>query len=129
MRIAFTQCSSHELISAGFIYVINFGLSQEEIDEQYDIAKALFDSPLPEKENFGADLEKGEYFGYKPFGLREVKPGVPENTEVYNIPSVGQQSNVPIQQYSPRIGPRLRSSALIFGTRLWRSYSSFWLSC
>jgi isopenicillin N synthase-like dioxygenase len=83
------------LNNAGFIYVINFGLSQDEIDEQYDIAQELFDSPLDEKEKFGADLEKGGYFGYKPFGLREVKPGVPENTEVYNIPSVGQQIERP----------------------------------
>ncbi|PMD46377.1 Clavaminate synthase-like protein [Hyaloscypha variabilis F] len=70
-----------------FIYVINFGLSQDEIDEQYDIAQELFESPLDEKEKLRAELEKGDYFGYKPFGLREVKPGVPENTEVYNIPS------------------------------------------
>ena len=79
------------LNNAGFIYVINFGLSQDEIDEQYDIAQELFESPLDEKEKLRAELEKGDYFGYKPFGLREVKPGVPENTEVYNIPSVGQQ--------------------------------------
>lgn len=39
-----------------------------------------------------ADLDKGEYIGYKPFGLREVKPGVPENTEVYNIPRFGSQA-------------------------------------
>jgi isopenicillin N synthase-like dioxygenase len=86
---------SPELTKSGFIYVINFGLSQEEIDAHYDIAREIFDSPLSEKEKFRADLEKGEYFGYKPFGLREVKPGVPENTEVYNIPSVGQQIERP----------------------------------
>jgi hypothetical protein len=63
--------------------VINFGLSQEEIDAQYDIVQEFFDSRLEEKEKYRADLEKGEYFGYNPFGLRDVKPGVPENTEVY----------------------------------------------
>jgi len=114
VRLAFTQCSSHELISAGFIYVINFGLSQEEIDEQYDIAKALFDSPLPEKEKLRADLEKGEYFGYKPFGLREVKPGVPENTEVYNIPSVGQQ----VERPHPAVLTKNRASIEKFSTHI-----------
>ncbi|KAE9370530.1 Clavaminate synthase-like protein [Stipitochalara longipes BDJ] len=91
------------LKNIGFIYVINFGLSQKEIDEQYDIAKGLFDMPLREKEKFRADLEKGEYFGYKPFGLREVKPGVPENTEVYNIPSVSQQTGVPTRHTHIRV--------------------------
>ncbi|TVY37995.1 UPF0676 protein [Lachnellula occidentalis] len=73
----------------GFIYVINFGLSQEEVDEQYVIAKELFELPEYEKRKYMADLDKGEYIGYKPFGLRDVKPGVPENTEVYNIPKFG----------------------------------------
>lgn len=75
--------------SEGFIYVINFGLSQDEVDEQYEFAQELFDTPLDEKKKYLADLAKGEYLGYKPFGLREVKPGVPENTEVYNIPRFG----------------------------------------
>lgn len=42
-----------------------------------------------------ADLDNGEYIGYKPFGLREVKPGVPENTEVYNIPKFGPKYERP----------------------------------
>jgi len=75
--------------NTGFIYVINFGLSQEEVDEQYNIAQELFELPEDEKRNYVADLDKGEYIGYKPFGFRDVKPGVPENTEVYNIPKFG----------------------------------------
>jgi isopenicillin N synthase-like dioxygenase len=69
--------------------VINFGLTQEEVDEQYEYAEELFGETLEEKKKHLADLDKGEYIGYKPFGLREVKPGVPENTEVYNIPRFG----------------------------------------
>ena len=80
---------------AGFIYVINFGLTQEEIDEQYDIAKDLFDLEESEKLKYLADLDKGDYIGYKPFGLRDVKPGVPENTEVYNIPKFGPEYERP----------------------------------
>jgi isopenicillin N synthase-like dioxygenase len=71
------------------IYVINFGLTQEKIDAQYDIAESLFSLPDAEKPRFIADLDKGEYMGYKPFGLQEVNPGVPENTEVCNIPKFG----------------------------------------
>jgi isopenicillin N synthase-like dioxygenase len=87
--------SNQGLINTGFIYVINFGLNQEEIDAQYEIDQEFFNSPLEEKEKFRADLEKGEYFGYKPFGLREVKPGVKENSEVYNIKDqIGRQHPV-----------------------------------
>lgn len=35
---------------------------------------------------YRADLENGGYNGYKPLGLREVRPGVQDNTEIYNIP-------------------------------------------
>lgn len=99
------------LILLGFIYVTNFGLSQDEVDEQYEHAQELFDTPLEEKNKYLADLEKGEYIGYKPFGLRNIKPGVPENTEVYNIPRFG-----------PGVKPREHPAAI---TRNWSSIEKF----
>jgi isopenicillin N synthase-like dioxygenase len=35
---------------------------------------------------YRADLENGGYNGYKPMGIRELKPGIFDNTEIYNIP-------------------------------------------
>lgn len=70
----------------GFFYVINFGLSQDEVDRQFAIGKELFNLPMEEKMKFRADLEHGGYNGYKPLGLREIKPGYFDNTEIYNIP-------------------------------------------
>ena len=70
----------------GFFYVIGFGLSQDEVDHQFAIGKELFNLPTEEKLKFRADLEHGGYNGYKPMGLREIKPGHFDNTEVYNIP-------------------------------------------
>jgi isopenicillin N synthase-like dioxygenase len=35
---------------------------------------------------YRADLENGGYNGYKPMGLRELAPGIFDNTQVYNIP-------------------------------------------
>ncbi|RDW68225.1 hypothetical protein BP5796_08882 [Coleophoma crateriformis] len=99
------------LKNIGFIYVINFGLTQEEVDEQYDFAQELFDTPLEEKMKYIADLDKGEYIGYKPFGLREVKPGVPENTEVYNIP-----------RFSADVAPRPHPTAI---TNHWSKVEKF----
>jgi isopenicillin N synthase-like dioxygenase len=81
----------HAIKNIGFIYVINFGLTQEEIDAQYDIAESLFSLPNAEKLLFIADLDRGEYMGYKPLGLREVKPGVPEILKYIIYPNSAQE--------------------------------------
>jgi isopenicillin N synthase-like dioxygenase len=73
-------------ISPGFFYITNFGLDQESIDRQFAIGKELFNLPASEKLKYRADLENGGYNGYKPLGLREVRPGIQDNTEIYNIP-------------------------------------------
>lgn len=69
----------------GFFYVINFGLSQEEVDRQFAIGKEFFKLDTEEKLKYRADLENGGYNGYKPLGLREIAPGQFDNTEIYNI--------------------------------------------
>lgn len=56
------------------------------MDRQFAIGKQLFELPTEEKLKYRADLENGGYNGYKPLGLREVRPGVKDNTEIYNIP-------------------------------------------
>ena len=70
----------------GFFYIVNFGLSQEEVDEQFAIGKQFFDISTQEKLRYRADLENGGYNGYKPMGIRQLKPGLFDNTEIYNIP-------------------------------------------
>lgn len=90
----------------GFFYIINFGLSQEDVDCQFAIGKEIFNLPIEEKLKFRAELEKGGYNGYKPTGLRvgresrivwvlssfsdalpqEISAGVFDNTEIFNIP-------------------------------------------
>jgi isopenicillin N synthase-like dioxygenase len=54
----------------GFFYIINFGLSQEDVDRQFSIGKELFKLPIEEKLKFRAETENGGYNGYKPMGLR-----------------------------------------------------------
>ncbi|KAK7957742.1 2-oxoglutarate-dependent dioxygenase JRG21 [Apiospora saccharicola] len=70
----------------GFFYIVNFGLSQEQVDQQFAIGKEVFKLPTEEKLKYRADLEHGGYNGYKPMGLREIRPGIFDNTEIYNIP-------------------------------------------
>ena len=63
-----------------------FGLTQEEVDRQFSLCKQVFELPTEEKLKHRADLEHGGYNGYKPLGLREIKDGIKDNTEIYNIP-------------------------------------------
>ncbi|KAI3332148.1 Clavaminate synthase-like protein [Xylariaceae sp. AK1471] len=70
----------------GFFYIISFGLTQEQVDRQFALGKEVFQLPAEEKLKYRADLENGGYNGYKPLGLREVRPGIYDNTEIYNIP-------------------------------------------
>ncbi|KAK2020710.1 flavonol synthase [Colletotrichum zoysiae] len=69
----------------GFFYVINYGLEQGAVDEQYAIGQELFKLPLEEKMKHVADIANGSYNGYRPKGLRELSPGLRDNVEFYNL--------------------------------------------
>lgn len=58
---------------AGFFYVTNFGISQEEVDRQFALGREFYDLPLEERLKFynQKDLDTGNYNGYRPAGLRE----------------------------------------------------------
>ena len=55
-------------LDLGFFYIINFGLTQEQVDRQFAIGKDVFQLPREEKLKYRADLENGGYNGYKPLG-------------------------------------------------------------
>lgn len=69
----------------GFFYITNFGLSQEEVDRQFAVGKEVFSLPMEEKLKHRADLEHGNYNGYRPLGAGEIVPGVRDNVEMYNV--------------------------------------------
>ncbi|KAK5720156.1 hypothetical protein LTR15_007429 [Elasticomyces elasticus] len=69
----------------GFFYITNFGLNQAQIDEQFAIGKELFKLPTEEKLKYRADLEHGNYSGYRPQGSIELFPGLRDNVEMYNV--------------------------------------------
>ncbi len=73
-------------LSPGFFYITNFGLTQAQVDRQFALCKQVFDLPTSEKLKYRADLENGGYNGYKPLGIREIKNGIKDNTEIYNTP-------------------------------------------
>ncbi|OJJ35459.1 hypothetical protein ASPWEDRAFT_510244 [Aspergillus wentii DTO 134E9] len=69
----------------GFFYITNFGITQEQIDQQFAIAKEFFSLPEEERLKFRAPLEEGIYNGYRPLGAIELLPGLYDNLETYNI--------------------------------------------
>ncbi|PWY90586.1 Clavaminate synthase-like protein [Aspergillus sclerotioniger CBS 115572] len=78
----------HAVRHVGFFYVKNFNISQEEIDRQFALGREFYSLPLEEKLKYHnrADLDRGEYNGYRPAGDRVLGNGIKDNVQVYNIP-------------------------------------------
>lgn len=73
LRFTKVDCNQIDMTvpqNPGFFYVVNFGLSQNEVDRQFAIGKEVFQLPTEEKLKYRAELEKGGYNGYKPLGIR-----------------------------------------------------------
>lgn len=91
----------------GFFYITNFGLTQEEVDRQFAIGKEIFSLPTEEKLKHRADLEHGNYNGYRPLGSIELFPGLRDNVEMYNvfkfIPQLERSQPEIIHQYRAEI--------------------------
>lgn len=71
--------------NVGFFYVKNFGLSQEEVDHQFTLAKHLFKLPVSEKEKYENDYAIADYNGWRRNG-RAPQGTIKDNFEVYNFP-------------------------------------------
>ena len=83
------------------------GLDQDDIDRQFAIGKKVFELPVEEKLKYRADLEHGNYNGYRPRvsmsikstsirfnadsplsdiqGMQETFPNMRDNFEMYNV--------------------------------------------
>ncbi|KAH6656994.1 2OG-Fe(II) oxygenase superfamily protein [Truncatella angustata] len=118
------QQLSEAIQQIGFFYITNFGLGQDQVDRQFAIGKEVFQLSPEEKLKYRADLENGGYNGYKPLGLREVRPGVNDNTEIYNIPkfipelerthpSVINENRAEIEQFARHIHDHVVGKLLV----------------
>lgn len=74
----------HAVHHVGFFYVKNFGLTQEEVDHQFTLARNFFALPLEEKRKYEVNYAIADYNGYRRAGLRNVGT-VRDNTEMYNF--------------------------------------------
>lgn len=85
----------HAVHHVGFFYVKNFGLTQEQVDRQFTLAKNFFKLPLLEKDKYSVDYVNADYNGYRRAGLRTIRSataaaekgneGIKDNYEMYNF--------------------------------------------
>lgn len=76
----------HAISTVGFFYVTNFGLSEEEVDEQFELAKAIFDLADEDKQKYRVDAARQGFFGWKPRGARKQQHGLVDSLELYDDP-------------------------------------------
>jgi isopenicillin N synthase-like dioxygenase len=86
--------------TVGFFYVINFGLSEEEVNEQFAVAKQIFDLPAEEKQRCRVGTNGLDKFGWKPRGSRKQQHGLTDNLELYDDPKWNDH-----YQNMPRLAP------------------------
>lgn len=63
----------------------NFGLTQEQIDQQFTLAKHFFELPTSEKEKYEINYAEADYNGWRRPG-RSLVASARDNVEVFNIP-------------------------------------------
>ncbi|WVQ80517.1 hypothetical protein IAT38_002622 [Cryptococcus sp. DSM 104549] len=88
-KAALASQLKYAIHNVGFFYVSNFGVTQEEVDHQFEIGKTIFDLSLEEKVKYGADTKSFSYNGYT--GPAVYEPNVKQtdprhNIQSYNIP-------------------------------------------
>lgn len=74
----------HAVHHVGFFYVKNYGLSQEQVDQQFTLAKHFFELDEEEKGKYEVDYAAADYNGWR---RPRHRPGQPlkDNIEIYNI--------------------------------------------
>ncbi|KAH6614825.1 hypothetical protein C7974DRAFT_320665 [Boeremia exigua] len=75
----------HAVHHVGFFYVKNFGLSQEQVDRQFTLAKHFFQLPTAEKEKYEINYAEADYNGWRRPG-RSLVAQAKDNIEIFNFP-------------------------------------------
>ncbi|KAI9926197.1 hypothetical protein ASPWEDRAFT_185883 [Aspergillus wentii DTO 134E9] len=80
----------------GFFHVVGHGITDEQVNRQYAIAKAFFGIPLEEKLKYLCRSEVGDFRGYKPQSTGDLAGR--DNDERYNIPKFTPEHERPHPQ-------------------------------
>jgi isopenicillin N synthase-like dioxygenase len=75
----------HAVHHVGFFYVKNYGLTQEQVDQQFTLAKHFFALPVEEKATSEVDYASADYNGWRRSGRRQLQQNVKDNIEMYNF--------------------------------------------
>ncbi|RKU46999.1 hypothetical protein DL546_007749 [Coniochaeta pulveracea] len=70
----------HAVHHVGFFYVKNYGLTQEQVEHQFTLAKNFFELPVSEKEKYEVNYKAFDYNGWRRPGLHNN-----DNLEMYNF--------------------------------------------
>lgn len=83
---ALAQQLKHAVHHVGFFYVKNYGLTDEQVSQQFTLAKHFFELPVEEKEKYEADYASGENNGWRRRRPRKDGAAAYDNVEVFNFP-------------------------------------------
>jgi non-haem dioxygenase in morphine synthesis N-terminal len=72
----------HAVHHVGFFYVKNYGLTQEEVDNQFTLAKHFFALPVDEKAKYECNYAAADYNGWRRSGRRLENKGF-DNVEIF----------------------------------------------
>jgi isopenicillin N synthase-like dioxygenase len=75
----------HAVHHVGFFYVKNYGLTQEQVDNQFTLAKNFFNLPTEEKEKHEVDYANADYNGWRRAG-RAKNGATKDAIEMFNVP-------------------------------------------
>ncbi|KAF2802301.1 putative UPF0676 protein [Mytilinidion resinicola] len=75
----------HAVHHVGFFYVKNYGLTQEQVDNQFTLAKNFFTLPIEEKAKHEVDYANADYNGWRRAG-RAPNGATRDAVEIFNIP-------------------------------------------
>ncbi|OIW27048.1 Clavaminate synthase-like protein [Coniochaeta ligniaria NRRL 30616] len=74
----------HAVHHVGFFYMKNFGLTEEQVDQQFTLAKNFFELPVGEKEKYEVNYAAADYNGWRRPG-RYQQGNSKDNIEMYNF--------------------------------------------
>ncbi|TID16195.1 putative UPF0676 protein [Venturia nashicola] len=76
---------SHAVHHVGFFYVMNYGLSEEQANNQFTLAKHFFELPFEEKAKYEVNYAEADYNGWRRAG--RGRAGMePDAIKIFNIP-------------------------------------------
>ncbi|KFZ19788.1 hypothetical protein V502_03470 [Pseudogymnoascus sp. VKM F-4520 (FW-2644)] len=75
----------HAVHHVGFFYVKNYGLTQEQVDQQFTLAKNFFDVGEAEKAKYEIDYPTADYNGWRRAGRSKIG-NTKDTVEMFNIP-------------------------------------------